>query len=115
MKTLLIAWATALLLYTITPAVMADEQNSADFIDVWKFSEGNICITIQDRLDHTDARAELWLVNNYEVEWVKDVQGHSCINLDLEEDSNLHIITYDPRIIISVVDKVANDMLLSQL
>ncbi|MDH5257215.1 MAG: hypothetical protein OEX07_04385 [Gammaproteobacteria bacterium] len=112
MKTLLIAWVTAMLLYLITPVVSAQETNPADFMNIWSdFSNGSACITIQDSVDHSDARAELWLVNNYEVEWIKDVVGYSCIELDLDEESNLHVITYDPGVVISVVKATNSELM----
>ncbi|MDH3326075.1 MAG: hypothetical protein OEM38_05080 [Gammaproteobacteria bacterium] len=116
MKTLFIAWVVALLLYGVTSVVTADEISPGDFIEVWVgFSDGRVCIAVQDSVDFSEARAELWLVNNDEVKWLEDVKGYGCIDVQLAEDTQLHAITYDPRIRISVVADTANRTVLARL
>ena len=124
MKTLIIAWIIALSLYAVTTVVMADEVaivetvETADYIEVWTgFTEGNMCIMVEDHIDKSVASAELWLVTQDEVEWIRDLEGHSCIDVDVGEGSELHILTYDPRITVFATKDipVTQSTLLSQL
>ena len=116
MKTLFKIWLVLFILYSATSVVMAEGVKTADFVEVWTgFSEGNMCITVKDTIDKSDASAELWLVTNDEVEWIRDLEGFSCFDVDVGEESQLHILTYDPRIIISVARDTVEQTLLSQL
>jgi len=104
MKTLLIAWIVTFILYSFTSLARADDLAPADHMHVWTgFSEGSVCIYIQDSVDNSDARAELWLVSLDEVEWIEDVEGYTCINVESEGETELHAVTYDPGIEITVV------------
>ena len=116
MKTFIISWIAVLLLFSATTVVTAAEVQAADYIEVWTgLSEGNMCVMVQDTIDKTAATAELWLVTQNEVEWIRDLEGHSCIDVDVGEESKLHILTYDPRIAISVVEDEIEPTVLSQL
>jgi len=112
MKTLIIAWAIGISLYTVTSVVNSQERDPADYIDIWTgFTGDRVCLSVKDGVDQTAARAELWMVNNFEVQWVEDIVGYGCVEIDLHEDSVLQAITYDPRIEIRVIEGRGNMML----
>jgi len=105
MKTLLITWLVTFALYSLTSAVRAENLTPADHMHVWTgFAEGSVCIHVKDSIDDSNAKAELWLVSLDQVEWIEDVEGYSCINVDVEGETELHAITYDPGIIITVIE-----------
>ncbi len=116
MKSLLFTWAVTFVLYSLTSVVRADGQLPADHMHIWTgFSEGSVCIHIQDSADSSNASAELWLVSFDQVEWIKDVEGYSCINVDIDSEAELHAITYDPGIEITVVRDDTSKTVLTRL
>jgi len=116
MKTLINTLGVVLILCFSIAVAMASEQVSLGHTQVWTgFSDGRVCITIQDSIDRSAARAELWLVSHNSVEWVDDMEGYSCFELDVDEDTEIHALTYDPRIVITVVTNQFDEALVSGL
>ena len=103
MKTLIITWIITFSLYSISSIAWAEGNAPADHMHVWTgFTEGSVCISIEDGYDGSDARAELWLVSLDEVEWIEDVVGYGCVDVMAEGETELHAITYDPGVKITV-------------
>jgi len=116
MRTLLITWVVTFILYSLTSVVRAEGQVPADHMHVWTgFSVGSVCIHIQDSTDGSNASAELWLVSHDQVEWVEDVEGYSCIDVNVDGETELHAITYDPGIEITVIRDNTSKTVLTRL
>ena len=116
MKTLLITWLVTFSLYLLTSMVRAESLAPADHMHVWTgFAPGEVCILIQDSVDDSDARAELWLVSLDQVEWIEDVEGIACIDVEAEGETELHAVTYDPGITITVVESTDSNTLLTKI
>ena len=116
MKTLMLTWLVTFVLYLLTSVVRADSLAPADHMHVWTgFTPGEVCLVVQDSVDGSDARAELWLVSLDQVEWIEDVEGFACIDVEAEGETELHAVTYDPGITITVVESDSHHTLLTKI
>jgi len=112
MKTIVITWLVTFGLYLLSNLVYAGDEAPADHMRIWSgFNKsGSVCIEIQDSLDGTPAKAELWLVNDSDVEWFEDAEGYTCLNIELSEETVLHAVTYDPGIEVKLVEDKTNNV-----
>ena len=116
MKTLILTWLVTFALYLLTSVVRADSLAPADHMHVWTgFAPGEVCVLVQDSMDGSDARAELWLVSLEQVEWIEDIEGFACSDVEMEGETELHAVTYDPGITITVIEGTANNVLLTKI
>ncbi len=104
MRTLITTWCVIFLLYVTSTAVQAGPIPFGNQT-VWTGNNvvGNLCVEIRNKQNNSPAVAELWLINQNDVQWFKAVKGHKCLDVKLSETSILQAISYDETTEVNVI------------